>query len=77
MSRMIATAVLTVLLAACGQTGPLYMPKDDPNATAVPQPPAPESQTDEATKDETTTDEATSDETVAPSEAAPVDNGTP
>lgn len=48
MSRMIATAVLTVLLAACGQTGPLYMPKDDPNATAAPQPPATESQTDEA-----------------------------
>ncbi len=66
MSRMIAAALLTVLLAACGQTGPLYLPKDDPNATATPQPPAAESQTDEATMDDTTTDEA-----------APADKETP
>lgn len=64
MSRMIAAALLTVLLAACGQTGPLYLPKDDPNATATPQPPAAEEQTDDT-------------ETVAPDEAAPAENETP
>ena len=63
MSRMIATALLTVLLAACGQTGPLYMPKDDPNATETPPPPTAESSADE--------------EAVAPSEAASADNETP
>jgi predicted small lipoprotein YifL len=61
---MIAAALLTVLLAACGQTGPLYLPKDDPNATATPQPPTAEEQTDDT-------------ETVAPDAAAPAENETP
>ena len=64
MSRMIAAALLTVLLAACGQTGPLYLPKDDPNATATPQPSTAEEQTDDT-------------ETVAPDAAAPAENETP
>lgn len=36
MYRVIAAALLTVFLAACGQTGPLYLPKDDPHAAPAP-----------------------------------------
>lgn len=36
MYRVIAAALLTVFLAACGQTGPLYLQKDDPHAAPAP-----------------------------------------
>ena len=74
MPRLLVAALFTVLLAACGQTGPLYLPKDDPNATeaATPPPPVAETQSD-AASDET----ATTDETEAPDEAAPAENETP
>jgi len=71
MSRLLVAALFTVLLAACGQTGPLYLPKDDPNATATPPPPAAEEQSDVAV------DEAATDEAVAPSEEAPASDETP
>ncbi|MEZ5435954.1 MAG: lipoprotein [Pseudomonadales bacterium] len=71
MPRLLIAALLTALLTACGQTGPLYLPKEDPNATATPQPPAAEEQSDVAV-DETATDEA-----VAPSEEASASDETP
>jgi predicted small lipoprotein YifL len=39
MPRLLILLALSFFLTACGQTGPLYMPTDDPGADSVPPPP--------------------------------------
>ncbi|MEZ5538570.1 MAG: lipoprotein [Pseudomonadales bacterium] len=53
MYRVIAATLLTVFLAACGQTGPLYMPKDDPNAVPAPDAVPPAAEGESAVESET------------------------
>jgi predicted small lipoprotein YifL len=66
MYRILIPALLTVLLAACGQTGPLYLPKEEPVPAPMAAPPADDA--DAAT-------EAPADEVVAPDET-PSDTAT-
>ncbi|MCC7517022.1 MAG: lipoprotein [Pseudomonadales bacterium] len=60
MSRLIAITLFTVFLAACGQTGPLYLPEKEAAPAATPP---------------STEDSGTQDEQAAPDADADVDAG--